>query len=58
MREVYRPRQLRIRARSDICLKPEFQADCWLGDFANTISNTSKPAPTTIALSATLKAGH
>jgi hypothetical protein len=33
-------------------------ADCRLGDFVNTISNTSSPAPTTIALSATLKAGH
>jgi hypothetical protein len=32
-------------------------ADCWLGDFVNIrISNTSSPAPTTIALSATLKA--
>jgi len=33
-------------------------ADCWLGDLVNTISNTSRQAPTTIALSATLKAGH
>ena len=28
------------------------------GFFANTISNTSRVAPMTIALSATLKAGH
>jgi hypothetical protein len=28
------------------------------GVFANRISNTSRPAPTTIALSATLNAGH
>ncbi len=33
-------------------------ADWWVGDFVNKISNTSNPAPTTIALSATLKAGH
>ena len=30
----------------------------WVGDFANRISNTSSPAPTTIALSAKLKTGH
>ena len=36
----------------------DIYADCCLGDFVNTISNTSRPAPTTIALSATLKAGH
>jgi hypothetical protein len=28
------------------------------GDLVNRISMTSKPAPTTMALSATLKAGH
>jgi predicted transcriptional regulator len=33
-------------------------ADCWVGDFVKTISNTSNPAPITIALSAKLKAGH
>ena len=33
-------------------------ADSWLGDLVNKISKTSRSAPTTIALSATLKAGH
>ena len=34
------------------------QADFSAGAFANRISKTSNPAPTTIALSATLNAGH
>src|SRR5207248_9063349 len=50
-------------SRSGNSAQDDRQVSCYAdfsaaGVFANRISNTSSPAPTTIALSATLNAGH